>query len=133
MIDGYINTDQRSNLYACLQQKSTMEFQKCLEGEKSSSFKFKQINLKSFTTGKLMAGYGIHQTLLPGDGVLGLNPISVSVSFVNTYEYKFSLYDKNFFFPTLNYLSVPRTSFRINKLTSFYMISLQVSFRKYVY
>ena len=80
-----------------------------------------------------MAGYGIHQTLLPGDGVLGLNPISVSVSFVNTYEYKFSLYDKNFFFPTLNYLSVPRTSFRINKLTSFYMISLQVSFRKYVY
>ena len=128
MIYGLIYTgDQRnSNVKKCLHQESTIEFKKCLEGLKLNSFKFKEISWKSFTTSKFITSYGIYEPILPGDGTLGFNPWEESLSFVNTDDYKFSLFDKNFFFPTLNYLSVPRTTFRINKHTGHYQISFQV-------
>ena len=106
-----------------------MEFEKCVEGQKMNSIKFKEISLKPFTTSKLITSYGIYEPILPGDGVLEVNPYYESMSFDDTDDYQFSLYDKNFFFPTLNYLSVPRTVFRINKKTAHYQISFQVSFR----
>ena len=134
MINGLIYTDDKrnSNVEKCLQQESSMEFEKCLEGENSSSFKFKEINLKSYTTSKFIVTYGFYETVLPGDGVLGLHPFTESLLFDNTDDYKFSLYDKNFFFPTLNYLSVPRTAFRINKHTAHYQICFQVIFKNSV-
>ena len=127
VIYGLIYTDPRSlNVDTCLQQESLMKFEKCLKG-KNSSF-FKEINLISYTTDKLIAEYGVYEALLPGDGVLGVTPYSEAIlTFDNTDDYQFSLYDKNFFFPTLNYLSVPRTIFRINKHTTHFQISFQVS------
>ena len=107
-----------------------MEFEKCLEQKKMNSIKFKETSFKSYTTCKLITEYGFYEPILPGEGVLGVNPYNESLSFDNTDDYKFSLYDKNFYFPTLNYLSVPRTAFRINKLTAHYQISFQVGYEK---
>ena len=133
VIYGLIYTDARSSYVdTCLQQESVMEFDKCLKGENSSSFKFKEINLKPYRTSKFITSYGTYETILPGDEALGVTPFSESLSFDSTEDNKFYLYDKNFFFPTLNFLSVPRTSFRINKHTAHYQISFQVSFRKYL-
>ena len=131
MIYGLIYTSDKrnSNVEKCLEQETSMEFEKCVEGQKMNSFKFKEISWKPFTTSKLITSYGIYEPILPGDGVLGYNPYNESLSFDDTDDYQFSLYDKNFFFPTLNYLSVPRTTFRINKNTAHYQINFQVSFR----
>ena len=120
--------DRNSDVALCYQEKYAEEFDKCLERQKSRSIKFKEIHLKPYNSSKLITSYGFYEPILPDDGVIGIHPLKVSMTFDNTEDYKFSLYDKNFFFPTLNFLSVPRTVFRITKNTGHYAISFQVSF-----
>ena len=130
VIWGLIYTkDRNSNVASCLQQKSTMEFDKCLDDQKSRSIKFEEIYLKPYKSSKVITSFGVFEPILPEDGVIGTHPYNVSMSFNNTEDYKFSLFDKNFFFPTLNYRSVPRTLFRINKHTGHYQISFQVGYK----
>lgn len=129
MIFGLIYTqDRNSNVALCYQQKYAIEFEECLEKEKSRSIKFEEIHLKPYKSSKLITSYGFYEPILPDDGVIGTHPYNVSMTFNNTEDYQFSLYDKNFFFPTLNYLSVPRTVFRISKHTGHYQIGFQVGF-----
>ena len=127
VIYGLIYTkDRNSNVASCLQQNSTMEFDKCLEEQQSRSIKFEEIYLKPYKSSKFITSFGFYEPILPEEGVIGFQPFKVSMSFNNTEDYQFSLYDKNFFFPTRNYQSVPRTVFRINKHTGHYQISFQV-------
>ena len=127
VIYGLIYTkDRSSNVASCLQQNSTLEFDKCLEEQQSRSIKFEEIYLKPYKSSKFITSFGFYEPILPEEGVIGFQPFKVSMSFNNTEDYQFSLYDKNFFFPTRNYQSVPRTVFRINKHTGHYQISFQV-------
>ena len=132
MIYGLVyDVDRNSNVVACLQQESTMEFEKCLEDQKSRSIKYEEIYLKPYKSSKVITSYGVHEPILPEDGVIGIHPYKVSMSFNNKEDYKFSLYDKNFFFPTINTLSVPRTVFRISRHTGHYQISFQVCYQNH--
>ena len=123
------HADRTSNVASCLEQNSTMEFDKCLENQKSRSIKYEEIYLKPYKSSKYITSFGVYDLVLPEDGVVGIQPYKVSMSFNNTKDYQFSLYDKNFFFPTLNSVSVPRTVFRINKHTAHYQISFQVGYK----
>ena len=130
VIYGLVYHDDRNlNVVACLKHNSTMELDKCLEKQQSRSIKFEEIYLKPYKSSKFITSYGINEPILPEDGVIGIQPFKVSMTFNNTEDYQFSLYDKNFFFPTLNSLSVPRTVFRINKHTAHYQISFQVGYK----
>ena len=120
--------DRSSNVALCYRHQYAEDFEECLEGQKARSIKFEEIYLKPHKLSKLITNFGFYEPILPDDGVIGTHPYIVSMTFTNTEDYKFSLFDKNFFFPTLNYLSVPRTFFRINKHTGHYQISFQVGF-----
>ena len=109
-----------------------MEFNKCLDNQKSRSIKYEEIYLKPYKSSKYISWYGVYELILPEDGVIGILSYKVSMTFNNTEDYQFSFYDKNFFFPTLNSLSVPRTVFRINKHTGHYQISFQVGYKNHV-
>ena len=119
--------ERNSNVNACYTQEDTLQFKKCLE-EKRSNFIFDQIYLKPYKSSELITSYGIYQPIFPEDGAIGIHPYNVSMTFNNAHDYQFSLYDKNYFFPTLNYLSVPRTVFRISRSTTHYQIFFQVGF-----
>ena len=131
VIYGLIYTqDRSSNVASCLQQQnSTLEFDKCLEEQQSRSIIFEEIHLKPYKCSKFITRYGFYEPILPEDGVIGIHPHKVSMAFNNTQDYQFNLYDKNFFFPSLDSLSVPRTVFRINKHTGHYQISFQVGYK----
>ena len=126
------HADRTSNVASCLQQNSTLEFDKCLEEQQARSIKFEEIYLKPYKSSKFITSFGFYEPILPEEGVFGFQPFKVSMSFNNTEDYQFSLYDKNFFFPTRNYQSVPRTVFRINKHTGHYQISYQVGYKNHV-
>ena len=108
----------------CLGEKSPKEFLKCLE-QKPSSMQFEEIYLRH-ELGKFIKLYESYQTIVVEDGEIGPNNWTVSMTFNNTDDHLLKLFDKNFFFPTRNEQSVPRTVFRIDKQLTHFSITFQV-------
>ena len=118
-----------SDVDNCLKENSPVEFDRCLEG-KYASIHYGEMNLKPFKISNIITSFQSFQLIEPEDGAMGFNPFNLnkSLTFNNTDEYQFNLFDKNFVFPTLNIQAVPRTVFRIGRRTTIYQISLQVGF-----
>ena len=123
----YLKETKNSTVENCLVKKTAKDFDRCLE--RKSPSKIIQINAKPFKKKRFISIFDDFPIIIPEDGTIDfkMNQSNPTLVLNKTKDYQIWLYDKNFFFPSISPLFVPRTSLRISKQISDFAVSFKVN------